>query len=577
MKPQRYILYVRKSSEDAERQSLSIPAQKRKLREMFPDIKIVATFEESRSAFEPGRPVFGEVINMVNKRQADGILAWHPDRLSRNEIDAATITYAIRRGMISDLKFGSYHFNNSPDGIMMLQSMMSQSQYYSAKLSVDVKRGNEQQRKSGWLTYRPMPGYLNARNPNNPSQGIIVADEDRYDLVRKMWDMLLTGAYSVPMIERIATDDWKYRTPLRRRSGGTPIHRNTLYKMFSNIRYTGLIPIPGQDGEFENAQYPAMISVEEYDRAQIILGKKGKPRQSGGKEFEYRGFLFCKECGCKITAQDKFKKLKNGKVLHYVYYHCTRKRPCNNRKSVEEKQIASQLYDLLDKYTIHPLFEQWALNAMKDMNGAEAEERKSMEGAQFSALQKLRQQYDKLVDMASKELIQDDKFKEKSEDLLGQIRKMEEDVADTTNRASNWRVAMHKTIDVIAHGRERFENGGFIGKRDVLLALGSNPTLYDGKIELTSYAWLTPIEKGLPELNDAIKKVQPQDLQIGNPGIEPIHKQWLASWYTCITRPVTSSEAILLSSMFGAGCPIELRSGKTCKTACQTSLSGLVA
>ena len=58
-------------------------------------------------------------------------------------------------------------------------------------------------------------------------------------------------------------------------------------------------------------------------------------------------------------------------------------------------------------------------------------------------------------------------------------------MADTNNRSASWREAMYKTIDVIAHGRERFENGGSIAKRDVLLALGSNPTLFDGRIELT--------------------------------------------------------------------------------------------
>jgi site-specific DNA recombinase len=67
----RYILYARKSSEDAERQSLSIPAQARKLREMFPGIKIVAMLEESRSAFEPGRPVFAKVIEMIRNGEAE--------------------------------------------------------------------------------------------------------------------------------------------------------------------------------------------------------------------------------------------------------------------------------------------------------------------------------------------------------------------------------------------------------------------------------------------------------------------------------------------------------------------------
>jgi len=87
MNEPRYILYMRKSSEDEERQSLSIPAQKRKLDEMFPRIKIVARFEESKSAFEPGRPKFNQMLDMLHSADADGIIAWHPDRLSRNEVE----------------------------------------------------------------------------------------------------------------------------------------------------------------------------------------------------------------------------------------------------------------------------------------------------------------------------------------------------------------------------------------------------------------------------------------------------------------------------------------------------------
>lgn len=148
-------------------------------------------------------------------------------------------------------------------------------------------------------------------------------------------------------------------------------------------------------------------------------------------------------------------------------------------------------------------------------------------GCKRLARLQLRKQYDKLVDALSKELIHDVTFKEKSDDLLAQIKEAEDDVANTTNSAASLRAAMHKTIDVIAHGRERFENGGITGKRDVLLALGSTPTLYDGIIELTPYDWLIPIEEGLPELKSAIKKVQPQDLQIGNPELEPIRTKWL--------------------------------------------------
>jgi site-specific DNA recombinase len=527
MSEHRYILYVRKSSEEKDRQSLSIEAQLSELHEKFPDITIVAELQEEQSAFELGRPVFAKVLDMIDKGEADAILAWHPDRLSRNAIDAAGVTHRVSTGVIKDLKFGSYYFNNSADGIMMLQNMMSQSQYFSAKLSIDVKRGNRQQRKNGWLTYRAMPGYLNARNPTNSDQGIIVKDEERFDLVRKMWDMLLSGNYSVPQIQKIANEEWGYRSPKRKNSGGTSLHRSTVYNLFNNVRYAGLIPIPDKEGLYEKAEYPAMVTEEEFDKAQFILGKQGKPRQSKSKEFAYRGFLFCKECGCHITAQDKFKKLKNGNVLHYVYYHCTHRRPCCNRRTIEEKDVAKQLDALLDKYTIHPLFEEWALDAMKDMNAGEARERETIENTQFKALQQLRQQYDKLVDMASKELIQDDKFKEKSKVLLKQIKDMETSVSDTNNRASSWREAMNKTIDIIAHGRDRFDNGGFTAKRDVLLGLGTYPTLDNGVIELTPFEWLIPIENGLPELKAELAKVQPKDLQIDNPALEPIRTKWL--------------------------------------------------
>ena len=140
----KYFAYVRKSTEGEERQALSIESQKDKVREVFPGLVIVDVLEERHSAFKPyNRPVFDQMIKRIESGEAGGIIAWHPDRLSRNEIDASTITYLVRMGKIADLKFGSYNFDNSPEGIMMLQLALSQSQYFSSKLGKDVKRGLE--------------------------------------------------------------------------------------------------------------------------------------------------------------------------------------------------------------------------------------------------------------------------------------------------------------------------------------------------------------------------------------------------------------------------------------------------
>lgn len=135
----RYVAYARKSTEDEEKQILSKEAQKDKIKERFPNLNIVAILEESKSAFEPDkRDEFKKILEMLDKGEIQGIVAWHPDRLSRNEVDASAITWRLRQGIIKDLKFANYTFDNTSEGILFLQMTMSQSQYFSAKLSKDV-------------------------------------------------------------------------------------------------------------------------------------------------------------------------------------------------------------------------------------------------------------------------------------------------------------------------------------------------------------------------------------------------------------------------------------------------------
>jgi site-specific DNA recombinase len=408
----RYIAYVRKSTEQAERQSLSIPAQKRKIEELFPSIEIVKWMEpESKSAFKPGRPVFDEMMRLLRDGHADGIVTWHPDRLSRNEIDAAQITYGLRTGMIKDIKFGSYQLDNSPEGIMMLQSIMSHSQYSSSKLSKDVKRGNDEQRKRGWLTGRSIEGYLNERNKDGMSFGIIVEDPERFTLRRKMWDLMLTGNYSTPQIKEIANKQWGYQTRGDRRSPRGPISRSAIYAMFNNPRYAGLIPVPGQPDTYENSSYIPMVNEEEYNRVQDLLGKRGTRRLTARKVFTFRGTMTCGECGCMITAEDTTRYYKNGTTKKFTYYHCTHKRPCSQRKNTREESLEQQFNELLMKRRILPQFKDWALEALDSQNDVETTDIDAVLTSQNRTIESAHREMKKLIGMAAKELISEDQFK----------------------------------------------------------------------------------------------------------------------------------------------------------------------
>jgi site-specific DNA recombinase len=140
-KPLRYIAYVRKSEVREDRQELSHQSQIEEIKQRFPDLNIIKWMvPESASAFKPGRPIFNEMMDMIEHGEADGIVGWHPNRCSRNEIDSARITYMLR-DKLKDLKFVSYTFENSAEGIMFLQMTMNQSQYESSKQGRDVSRG----------------------------------------------------------------------------------------------------------------------------------------------------------------------------------------------------------------------------------------------------------------------------------------------------------------------------------------------------------------------------------------------------------------------------------------------------
>ena len=65
-------------------------------------------------------PLFNEMMDRIEAGEADGIIAWHPDRLSRNGVDGGRIMYALDTGKLSALKFPTFWFENTPQGKFML-------------------------------------------------------------------------------------------------------------------------------------------------------------------------------------------------------------------------------------------------------------------------------------------------------------------------------------------------------------------------------------------------------------------------------------------------------------------------
>lgn len=94
----KYFLYARKSTEEDDRQVMSIESQLFELREFArkENLEIIEEFQESKSAKTPGRPTFDKMIKKVNDSyESIGILSWNPDRLARNAVDGGKIIHLI--------------------------------------------------------------------------------------------------------------------------------------------------------------------------------------------------------------------------------------------------------------------------------------------------------------------------------------------------------------------------------------------------------------------------------------------------------------------------------------------------
>lgn len=535
----RYIRYRRKSSEQEERQALSIQSQKLELDKKFSDLKLVYDPEESKSAFYPdNRPQFSKMIDMIKRGEADGIIAWHPDRLSRNEIDAATITYLLRTGVIKDLKFGSYYFDNSPEGIMMLQSALSHSQYSSSKLSKDVKRGLRTKAEQGWLPWSsPKPGYIWDKLADKGNKTLL-EDPIRFPLIKQAWDLMLTGTYTVGQILTLLNEEWGYRTIKSKRQGGKPMWRSQLYRIFTDTFYYGRYEYLNENGKVieHTGNHKPMITEEEFNRVQILLGRKGRPRPKN-HNFTYTGLMICGECEAAITAEEKWQvvcteckykfasqnkdacpkcstqieQMVNPTVRHYVYYHCTkRKKPNCTQGSIQAEELEKQVDDLLSRIQISEDFKNWAIQHLNELNDKEVDNRNAVLVSLQSAYDDVVKRIDNLVKLkispqnTEGDLLSDEEFKNQKDSLMKEKAHLQEKLGDTDNRINRWVELSEKTFNFACYARYWFANGDPQKKKEIFFGLGSNLSIFNKTVAVQlekPLEWAKEAKEKVPEIS----------------------------------------------------------------------------
>jgi site-specific DNA recombinase len=333
----KFFIYTRKSTDDKDRQVRSIADQLSELKELAlkEQLEVVDVFVEKQTAKIPGRPVFNEMIERMEKGEATGILAWHPDRLARNSVDGGKIIYLVDTGVISEMKFPTFWFDPTPQGKFMLSIAFSQSKYYVDNLSENIKRGHRNKVKEGiWPQMSPL-GYVNKNKR-------IVPDEHIAPLIKKTFEAYSTGNFTLRELRD------KFNGLGLKRKSGKELAVSNYQKLLKNPIYTGLIRY---SGEIYEGKHEPIITKKLFDSVQEVMMKKSKPHSKVLKPYLYRGFFHC-VCGCFITIETQ---------KGHNYLRCTkRKNPCD-QKYVREEIITSQIQEEIKKVSLPDDWAKWMI------------------------------------------------------------------------------------------------------------------------------------------------------------------------------------------------------------------------
>lgn len=484
----RFIIYVRKSEEREERQVLSPESQLEECQVVVDTdhLTIVKTFEEHQSAKFPGRPKFNEMMDMLRNGEADGILCWAAHRLSRNAKDSGELQWLMDdSGIVIRTPKQTYDRDNSSTAFKM---DTGSAEKFSKDLSDNVRRGNRTHFKEGyWLSLAYM-GYLNYYDEMT-EDSYLVKDPERFPLVRKMWDLLLTGNHSIPDIARVADTEWGYRSKKRRKSGNKPVSTATLYRMFRNPFYYGLM-IRRIDGELKQGwgKHDPMITKAEFDRAQEILGNDGVPKRANTEHLMglNAGLMHCGECGGAITFETHKKKYKNGTSDTFVYARCTKRKTGFSCKQpyLPLEELNNQVERVLSQLELSPRFRDWAVNQLREQHAEEIKEDETITATLNNSLSDTRGRKGRLLDvyLEDQTVMTKDEYHRRLALLDTEEAKLVERLADRDYQRNRWFEIAEKTLDFANASLQTWKFGNPKERREILRVVGGSNLILKDKV-----------------------------------------------------------------------------------------------
>jgi len=405
-----YFLYCRKSTEDKERQVLSLDSQINEMKRLAENLglSVAKVITESKSAKKPdNRPEFSDMVEVLkNKKDHEnyGILCWKIDRLSRNPIDSATIQWLLQTGKLQVIQTMERQYLPS-DNVLLFSVESGMANQYILDLSKNVKRGNKTKlEQGGWPGKAPF-GYL-----NDIATKSIVVDKKTAPYIQKVFDLYANENKGLREIERMLFEDG-FRT-----RAGNKIYASTYHRMLMKPFYCGIMV---RNGKSYLGKHEPIISKELFDKAGEVMKNRNKPKRRK-HYFAFRGIMKCNICECALTGETVTKKIKTtGEIKTYNYYRCTNgKQNCEaHKKYLSENRAIEMTADLFKMFDFDEGDIDLALRAKKEKYKNDESYFLIKRDNIITQIGKNKQKQNKLLDSYLAELISQEVYESKTQEL----------------------------------------------------------------------------------------------------------------------------------------------------------------
>lgn len=466
----KYALYCRKSTEEDNRQVLSLDSQEQEMLQLAKNLElnIVQIFRESKSAKKPdNRPQFNELINLIKRGKIDGIVCWKIDRLSRNPIDSATIQWLLQQDQLKIIQTMERQYLPG-DNVLLFNVESGMANQFILDLSKNVKRGIRAKLSQGyWPNLAPI-GYLNKDLK-------IVIDKSRAKFIRRVFEMYNTGRFGVKEISNILFEDGF------RSRGGKKYYPSTIHMILSNSFYCGIME---KDGIKYLGKYEPIITKQLFEDVQVNLNIN-KHVKTKAIPFAFRGLLRCAKCGCLLTATLKKEK--------HIYYYCTNgKNKCEEHKAyLTEDYLSKEFIDVFDKLVFDEELIELCYQTKKEQGEGNLVYLEESELNLKNRLAKIKERQNTLLDAYLDKSLNKDVYEAKSKELNNEEIDIIKDLSDLKDKI---KTVGSDTLERIKNKflepkqmRNRFLTMSLEKKRETLFSLLWNVEVGNKKIANISF------------------------------------------------------------------------------------------